>query len=324
MKVFVTRDIPEKGIEMLTAEGHEVEVYLDDIPISSESLSEKAKKFDALLCMSIDNIDALFLESNNHLKVISQFAAGYNNIDVSKATQLGIPIGYAPRAMSNATADIAFTLMITASRKMCHMHKTIEKGQWNYFRPKANLGMELNGKVLGIFGLGNIGMEMARKCKGAFQMEIIYCSRKSNPQAEAELKARKVGFEELLGCSDVISAHCSLNKITEGIFDKVAFSKMKTTALFINTSRGQVHNEKDLIEALQNNTIWGAGLDVTNPEPMQPDNPLLSMENVSITPHIGSATIEARNGMSLMAAENILQYSRGEKISNIINPEVYD
>ncbi len=324
MKIFVTRDIPERGIEMLKDAGHTVDVYLHDIPITYGELLKTAGKYDAMLCMSIDKIDSEFLEANKHLKVISQFAAGYNNIDVQKATELGIPLGYAPEAMSNAAADVAFMLMITTSRKMCYMHKTIEKGEWDYFRPKANLGMELNGKKLGIFGLGKIGMEMARKCKGAYQMQILYCNRGRNEKAETELGARKVDFDELLSESDVLSVHCSLSEETNELFNSEAFSKMKNSALFINTSRGKVHNEQDLIKALQDGEIWGAGLDVTNPEPMHSDNPLLNMENVSITPHIGSATVEARNRMSEMAAENIIKYANGERIINIINPEVYE
>ncbi len=324
MRVFVTRNIPDIGIELLKNARHDVEVYLEDVPISYDELSARSQRFDALLCMSIDKIDAKYLETNKHLKVISQFAAGYNNIDVEKANTLGIPLGYAPYAMSNAAADIAFMLMITASRKMCFMHKTIEKGQWNYFRPKANLGMELNGKTLGVFGLGNIGFEMARKCKGAYDMEILYCNRGRNQKAEEAFGARKVSFEDLLKDSDVVSVHCSLSSETEGIFNQKAFSKMKRTSIFINTSRGAVHNEKDLTEALANEIIWGAGLDVTNPEPMSPDNPLLKMENVSITPHIGSATIEARNQMARLAAENIVQHFNGERIVNIINPEIYE
>jgi glyoxylate reductase len=202
------------------------------------------------------------------------------------------------------------------------MHKRIGKGEWTHFRPKANLGMELKNKTLGIFGLGRIGSEMAKRCKGAYNMNIIYNNRTRNGEAEKSLQATWVSFDELLQQSDVLSVHCALSEETKGIFNKAVFAKMKPTSIFINTARGPVHNEEDLIEALKAGTIWGAGLDVTNPEPMKSDNPLLSMENVAILPHIGSATIEARNEMSRMAAVNIIEYYKGNKIPNQINPEV--
>ncbi len=318
MKVFVSRDIPEIGIDMLINEGMEVEVWYAYDLISQEKLVEKAKQADALLCTSFDKIDRNFLTQCRHLKIISQFSAGYNNIDADAAKELGISLGHAPKAMNNATADVAFMLMITASRKFCHMHKSILKSDWKYFQPKANLGQELNHKTLGIFGLGNIGMEMARRCKGAYKMDTIYCNRTPNLAAEKELGAKRVSFEELLDKSDVLSVHSNLTEETKGKFDYSAFSKMKSTSIFINTSRGKLHVEEDLIRALQEGIIWGAGLDVTNPEPMKPDNPLLFMENVSVTPHIGSATIEARNEMSRLAALNIIEFAKGNEIPNKI------
>ena len=229
-----------------------------------------------------------------------------------------------PDVLSEATADVAFLLMLAASRKAFHLHKTIARGEWTFFRPIANLGIELKNKTLGIFGLGRIGMEMAKRCKGAYQMNIIYCNRSRNAAAEELLLAQKVEFDELLGRSDVISVHNSLNEATKGIFDKAAFHKMKRTSIFINTARGVMHNEQDLINALNERVIWGAGLDVTNPEPMKPNNPLLSMENVAVLPHIGSATIEARNAMSCLSAENIIHGLRGIRLLNIVNPEIYN
>ena len=164
---------------------------------------------------------------------------------------------------------------------------------------------------------------MAKRCKGAYQMNVIYCNRSRNTAAEELLSAQKVEFDELLARSDVLSVHSSLNEATKGIFNKTAFHKMKRTAIFINTARGVIHNEQDLINALNERVIWGAGLDVTNPEPMKPNNPLLSMENVAVLPHIGSATIEARNAMSCLSAKNIINGLRGIRLPNIINPEIY-
>jgi glyoxylate reductase len=176
---------------------------------------------------------------------------------------------------------------------------------------------------LGIFGLGRIGVEMAKRCKGAYHMNVLYCNRSRNPAAEELLLAHKVEFNELLEQSDVLSVHCSLNEATKGIFNKNAFHNMKRTAIFINTARGSVHNEKDLIDALNERVIWGAGLDVTDPEPMKTTNPLLSMENVAVLPHIGSSTIETRNAMARLSAENIIHGLRGVRFPNVVNPEIY-
>ncbi len=321
IKVFITRQIPDKGINMLRNEGFAVTVWPHERPMTATELIEEARKCNALLSTGPDKLDAAFLNACQHLDIISQFSAGYDNIDIAEATRLGIPFGNAPGAMSDATADVAFGLMIAVSRKMFHMHKTIAKGEWTYFRPKANLGFELKHKTLGIFGLGNIGLEMAKRCKGAYEMKIIYCNRSSNLEAEQLLGARRVSFEELLQQSDVLSIHSVLSEETKGTFNKSAFEKMKPSAIFINTSRGPVHNEQDLIEALKAGTIWGAGLDVTNPEPMAADNPLLSMDNVAILPHIGSATVEARDEMSRLAAVNIIEFYLHNNIPHLVNPE---
>jgi glyoxylate reductase len=322
VSVLVSRGIPDKGIDMLRSAGYTVTVWPHDRPMTPSELIEEGKKNTALLCLSADRIDKSFLNECKHLDIISQFAAGFDNIDMAEATRLGIPVGNAPDAMSDATADVAFGLMINVSRKMFYMHKTIAKGEWRFFRPLANLGFELKGKTLGIFGLGKIGVEMAKRSKGAYEMNIIYHNRGRNEEAEKLLDARRVSFEELLQQSDVISVHSVLSKETKDIFNKAAFDKMKPTSIFINTSRGGVHNESDLVDALKNGKIWGAGLDVTNPEPMKFDNPLLDMENVAILPHIGSATIEARTEMSRQAAVNILEFYKGNIIPNWLNPEV--
>ncbi len=322
MKVFVSRDIPQTGIDMLRSAGMEVEVWMNDDPITQLELIDKVQDVDALLCMHADRINLDFLTKCKHLKVISQFSVGYDNMDVEAATKLGIPLGNAPNAMTDATADTAFLLMLAASRKMCYMHKTILSGDWKYFKPKGNLGMELKHKTLGIFGLGTIGLEMARRCYHAYEMEIIYCNRGINKTAKDELNAEKVSFDQLLERSDILSVHSVLSDETRGKFDRSAFLKMKKSAIFINTSRGLLHNEMDLIEALQQGEIWGAGLDVTNPEPMKPDNPLLFMENVVITPHIGSATMEARDEMSRLAALNIIEFAKGNSVPNLINREL--
>ena len=316
MKVLVSLNIPIIGIEMLRTEGLEVTVWTNDNPMSEEQLNEAALKHDILLSTSSYKLDTAFLERNKHLKLISQFAAGYDNINIKKATELGIPFANTPYAMVDATADITFALMLAVSRKMFFMHKKVSNDEWGPFQPKADLGIELKGKTVGIFGMGRIGTEFAKRCAGAYDMKILYHNRTRNKEAETRLKAKYVSFDELLKSSDVLSVHCALTSETQNLFNSEVFGKMKPNSIFINTARGGIHNEKHLIKALEKKHIWGAGLDVTNPEPMRANNPLLQMENVAITPHIGSATVEARNEMSRLAAINILQFIRGEKISN--------
>ncbi len=321
-KVLLSRIFPPEGTEMLRNAGFTVTEQNRDEPLSQEELIAQAQQHHVLYCTLSDKIDKHFIQSCSHLEHIAQFAVGYDNIDVEEATRLQIPVSYTPGAMTEATADIAFGLMIAAARKMFFQHKNIIRGNWKTFTPTANLGVELKGKTLGIFGMGRIGMAMAERCRGAYNMRILYVSRKAKPEAEEKLGAEKVDFETLLKESDVISPHTALTEETKGLFDKTAFSKMKSSALFINTSRGQVHNEEDLTEAIKTGQIWGAGLDVTNPEPMQPDNPLLEMENVTVLPHIGSGTIEARTEMSRMAARNIIDFYQKGTIPNPVNPGV--
>jgi glyoxylate reductase len=322
IKVLVSRKFPELGTELLTKAGFSITTWDEDRPMTKDKLIKKAKNHNVLFCSSTEKIDKKFLNASSHLDIISLYAAGYDNIDISEATKLGIPIGFAPGAMNNATADIAFGLMIATSRKMFYLHKSIINGEWNYFNPKANLGMELKNKTLGVYGLGRIGMEMAKLCRGAYDMKILYHNRKPNPEAEQRLNAKFVDFETLLSQSDVISVHCSLSDETKEVFNKSAFSQMKPTSIFINTSRGLVHHEMDLIDALETGVIWGAGLDVTNPEPMDKNNPLLQMENVCVLPHIGSATIEARDEMARLAATNIIEFYKNKSAPHVVNPEV--
>lgn len=321
IKVFVSRDLPEIAVNSLRQTGFNVTAWQHDWPMEQEEVIKEAKKVNALLCTVSSKIDKAFLNECKHLEIISQFGAGYDNIDVAEATRLNIPIGNTPGVTSRATADVAFGLMINVSRKMFYLHKTIAKGEWGYFKPKGNLGFELTGKTLGIFGLGSIGLEMAKRCHGAYDMPILYHNRSRNPNAEKLYGAQYVSFDELLEKSDVLSVHCSLSAETKGIFNAAVFSKMKKSAIFLNTSRGLVHNEVDLAAALQSKQIWGAGLDVTNPEPMQKDNPLLSMENVAILPHVGSGTVETRNEMSRLSALNIIEFYTRNNIPHLVNPD---
>lgn len=319
MKIFITRHIPEPGLQLLREAGIEFTEHTEKRNLTPEELIEGCRGVDALLSVGGNKLNAEFLHASRHLKVIALMSAGYDNLDVDTATALGIPVGNTPGVLSNATADTAFLLMLAVSRKAFFMHKTIEKGDWGFFDPTANLGMELNGRTLGVFGMGSIGTALARKCRGAFDMPVIYHNRSRNEAAEKELGAKYVSFDELLAQSDVLSVHAALTPQTEGVFNAAAFRKMKPKAIFVNAARGAMHNEDDLLEALRSHHIWGAGLDVTNPEPMDKHNLLLQMPNVAVLPHIGSATEEARGGMARMAAENIIAGLKGEPLPHPIN-----
>lgn len=324
-KVFITKQIPEVGIRLLKEAGHEITVHPHlDKPIPQETLIEQCKKHDALLVAGFAKIDEHFFKECPNVKVVSLFSVGYDSVDIEAATRNKIPIGNTPDVLSKATADAAFLLMLAVSRKAFYNYKKILVGNWKQFEPTADLGIDLHGKTIGIFGLGKIGFEMARKCKAAFDMNIIYHNRNRNEKAEKELGARHVSFYELLQQSDVVSMHANLTPQTKGIFNKDAFAKMKPTAIFINTGRGNMHNEIDLKEALDKGTIWGAGLDVTHPEPMDKNNPLLLYPTVCVLPHIGSATQETRNAMAELAAKNVIAGLKGEKLPAMVNKEVYE
>jgi glyoxylate reductase len=324
MKVFITREIPETAIQQIQKAGIEIVQWKEKRELTAKELIEHCKQCDALISAGYNKIDSNFLNECRHLKVIALHSVGYDNVDVSKATLLKIPIGNTPGVVSGATADTAFLLMLAVSRKAFFLHKKIIKGDWKFFEPAKNLGIELQKKTIGIFGLGNIGLEMAKRCKGAYNMKVIYHNRHRNFEAENEVNAVWVTFDELLKSSDVISIHSALTDETKGKFDQSAFSKMKSSAIFINTARGSIHNEHDLLKSLQNETIWGAGLDVTNPEPMLSDNPLLNMPNVAVLPHIGTATVETRNAMAGIVAENIIAGLKGKRLPYPVNPEVYE
>jgi lactate dehydrogenase-like 2-hydroxyacid dehydrogenase len=323
MKVFITNIIPEAGLKLLRDAGIEIEEWKERRNLTPEELIEKSKKSDAIIIAGYSVIDAHFLNACKHLKVISLHSVGFDRVDIAEATKLKIPVGNTPGVVSAATADTAFLLMLAVSRKAFYQYRRIVNGDWNFFEPTANLGIEPYGKTLGIYGLGHIGFEMAKRCVGAYNMKMLYHNRNHNEHAERALNAKMVSFEELLKTSDIISVHTILSDETTNKFDRSAFNLIKSSSIFINTARGAIHNEKDLIEALQNGTIWGAGLDVTNPEPMAPDNLLLTMPNVAVLPHIGTATIKTRDAMATIAAQNVIAALNGQRIPYPVDPEVY-
>lgn len=323
MKVFINKRIPNIGLEILNQKNIEIISPENEIETHEEWL-EYCKKADVIFNVGKNKFDKNFFEQCPNVKAISLFSVGFDNVDIEEANRRKIPVGNTPEVLSRATSDVAFLLMQMVSRKASYNINKVKSGNWKDFDALEQLGQELYGKTLGVFGLGRIGFEMAEKCKKAFDMNIIYHNRSQNSEAEKELDAKYVSFDELVEKSDVISIHASFTENHSELFNHSVFKKMKENAIFINTARGGFQNEKDLFEALNSKQIWGAGLDVTNPEPMEHQNPLLELPNVCILPHIGSATIEARNGMAKLAAENVVAFIKGEKMPTCANPEVYE
>ncbi|KIA94329.1 hydroxyacid dehydrogenase [Pedobacter kyungheensis] len=314
MKVFISGNIAPVGLKQLEENNITITQWKENRQITAEELIEACQDQNALISVGPNKLNAAFLNACSHLKVIALHSVGFDQVDVAAAKKLNIPIGNTPGVLSEATADTAFLLMLAVSRKAFFAYQKIIRGEWKKYEPSPELGIELNGKTLGIFGLGKIGLEMAKKCAAAYQMNVIYYNRSQNTTAEQEIGARYVSFEELLAQSDVLSVHTALTPETKNKFTFEVFSQMKSNAIFINTARGGIHNETDLIRALQEKVIWGAGLDVTNPEPMEKTNPLLYMENVAVLPHIGSATEETRAAMAKIIVQNIVAGLKGEPL----------
>jgi lactate dehydrogenase-like 2-hydroxyacid dehydrogenase len=323
MNVLITRVLPQKGLDLLNAAGCNVTQYTEKQELTATQLIELCQGQDVLLSSGPNTIDESFLKASGHLKGIALLSVGHDKVDLEAATRYGIPVSNTPDVITQTTADTAFLLMLSVSRNAFAMSRSIVQGEWQFYDPTANLGLDLYGKTLGIFGMGRIGFNLATKCKTYFGMNIIYHNRKPRPEAEQQLGAKYVSFDDLLKQSDVLSIHAGLSAETKGLFNRNAFAQMKPSSIFINTARGGIHQENDLTEALQNKTIWGAGLDVTNPEPMDKNNPLLQMQNVCVLPHIGSATVETRDNMAIKAAENVLAAVKGQPMPNTLNPEVY-
>lgn len=322
MKVFLNKRIPEIGINIMKENGLEVFIPENETP-SHEEWLKYCQDSDLILNVGFHRFNKEFFDQCPNVKAIALFSVGFDHVDIQEATSRNIPIGNTPDVLSTATADTAFLLMQSVARRSSFYFERVKTGNWGEFDPLFGLGQELTGKTLGVFGLGRIGFEMAEKCKKAFGMNIIYHNRNRNEEAEKMLDAQYVSFEELVTQSDILSVHANFKAEQNELFNAEVFNKMKPNAIFINTARGGFQNEKDLYEALINKKIWGAGLDVTNPEPMSKENPLLQLSNVCVLPHIGSATEEARNGMAKLAAENLVAFSKGKKMPACANSEVY-
>lgn len=304
-RVFVARRIPELGMAKLQS-GCEVDLWTGDLPPSRQELLQRIRGVDGVLSLLTDRIDAEAMDAAGRLKVISNFAVGVNNIDLAAAAERGIKVGNTPGVLTEATADIAFALLMAAARKVVQSDAYARSGKWKTWEPLGHIGLDLIGKTVGIVGMGRIGTAFARRCRFGWNMRVLYCSRTTKAHAEKDLVARKVDFDALLAESDIVSVHTDLNDETRRLFNAAAFAKMKPTAIFINTARGAIHDQPALVAALKANAIFAAGLDVTDPEPPDPADELLRLENLVVLPHIASATVSTRNAMADIAADNLL------------------
>jgi len=320
-RVFVTRVTAQEALDKI-AQATEMEVWPEELPPPYEVLLEKARDAEGLVTMVNDKVDINLMDAAPKLKVVSNMAVGYDNISIAEATKRHIVVGYTPGVLTGTTADLAFALLMAAARRVVEADNHTRKGQWKTWGPKILLGQDIYNATLGIIGLGRIGTEVAKRAKG-FNMKVLY----HNTRRQSEEDERQLGVEyvskltELLSVADFISVHVPLVPQTRHLIGAAEFAMMKPTAIFINTSRGSIVDQRALYEALKSGQIFAAAIDVTETEPISPDDPLLTLDNVIIAPHIGSASFATRTNMALMTAENLLAGLRGETPPNCVNPE---
>jgi glyoxylate reductase len=320
-KVFVTRVILDQGMNLISA-FCDAEVWPGELPPSREIILKRACGMDGLLCLLTDQIDGEIMDDiGSQLKVISNHAVGFDNIAVAAATARGIPVGNTPGILTEATADMAFALMLAAGRRIVAGDRAVRDGGWKTWSPSFMLGADFAGATLGLIGFGRIGRAVARRAAG-FGMRILF----HDPQPvapEPGLTAAPADLDALLRASDFVSIHTTLNDETRGMVDASFLARMKPTAILINTARGAIVDQEALYEALKARRIFAAGLDVADPEPLPLDSPLLTLDNLVICPHIASASWQTRARMSRMAAENLIAGLKSERLPNCVNPEVY-
>jgi len=323
-RVFVARRIPDDGLDRVLA-GCDAVVWPDEMPPPRAELLEAIEGCAGVLTLLTDRVDDEFLDrAGPGLKVVSNYAVGFDNIDVPACTRRGIPVGNTPGVLTETTADLAFALMIAAARRLPEGDRYVRAGHWKTWGPMTLLGPDVHGSTLGIVGFGRIGQALARRA-GGFGMEILYHDVVELPASVSEpLGATYVPLDELYARSDFISLHVNLTPETRHLISTGALGKMKSSATIVNTSRGPVVDQKALYEALRDGIIWSAALDVTDPEPMPLSDPLLTLDNCLVVPHIASASRPTRGKMAEMAAANLLAGVRGERLPTPVNPEVYD
>ncbi len=318
--VFVTRLIPEKGLDRVR-EQCAVTVWEDELPPPRDVLLREIAGADGLLCLLTDPVDADVIDAAPKLRVISQMAVGFDNIDIPAATGRGIPVGHTPGVLTGTTADFAFALLMAAARRISEAERFARAGRWKTWGPTLFMGQDVHGATLGIVGMGRIGQAMARRARG-FDMRILYTDP-SEPDAARNMGAVRVALDDLLAESDFVSLHVPLTADTERLIDRRALARMKPTAILINTARGPVVDQAALYDALASGQIAYAALDVTDPEPIAPDDPLLSLDNCLVVPHIASSSVATRTRMAVMAAENLIAGLNGDRLPHCANPQVY-
>ena len=316
-KVYVTRHLPEAATEELL-QSCEVEIWDFEYPPSYMKLKKSVGDKEGLLCLLTERIDAELMDAAPNLKVISQCAVGYDNIDVPAATQRGIKIGNTPGVLTEATADFAFTLLMAAARRVTEAHNYVRAGKWETWGLTLFLGQEVFGATLGIVGMGRIGQAVAKRARG-FEMRLLYYDVVRQPEVEAELGIEYRSFEDLLRESDYVSLHVNLTDETQGLINADAFALMKPTAILVNTARGPIVDSEALYEALNSGQISSAALDVTDPEPLPADHKLLQLPNLIVAPHIASATVTSRTQMAMMAVRNLVAGVQGKPLPFPVN-----
>ena len=323
-RVFVARKIPDDGIDRIFA-ACDARVWEDELPPPRAALLDAIRGCDGVLTLLTDRVDDEFLDAAGPgLKVVSNYAVGFDNIDVPAVTRRGIPAGNTPGVLTDTTADLAFALLMAAARRLPEADRYVRAGKWKTWGPLLLLGPDVHGATIGIVGFGRIGQAMARRARG-FAMKILYHDvHRADPIIEAEHGATFLPLEELLPRSDFVSLHVNLTPETKGLINAEKLAWMKPTAVLVNTSRGPVVDGDALAHALKKGTIFAAGLDVTDPEPIPMDSPLVGLDNCLIVPHIASASRATRGKMAEMAAANLVAGVRGERLPTPINPEVYD
>jgi glyoxylate reductase len=320
-KIYVTRELPERGLNIIKKH-FDAEVWPEYAPPPKNVIIEKAKNVDALASLLSDKIDAEVFNAAPKLKIVSQLAVGFDNIDIAEATKRGIYVTNTPEVLTDTTADFAWALLMAVARRVVEADKYVRTGQWKVgWHPAMLAGRDIHHATIGIVGAGRIGYAVAKRAKG-FDMKILFYDVIPRPEMERDFGAKKVDMDTLLKESDFVSIHVPLMKETHHLINAENLKLMKKTAYLINNSRGPVVDEKALYEALKAGRIAGAGLDVFEQEPTPLDNPLLKLDNVVVAPHISSASLETRAKMSEMVAENLVTFFDGKKPPNLVNPDV--
>ncbi len=320
-RVFVTRLIPEEGLRPVT-DFCDADVWQEELPPPHSVILERVKGVDGILSLLTDRIDAEVMDAaGSPLRVISNYAVGFDNVDIAQATKRGIPVGNTPGVLTDTTADLAFALLLAAARRVVEADKFTRQGRWKTWGPRLLLGQDITGATLGILGFGRIGKGMAKRATG-FDMRLLYHDPvcKDDPYAR-EIGAECVDFDTLLAESDFVSVHVPLNEATKHMIDAAALRKMKPSAILVNTARGPIVDTEALYLALRDERILYAALDVTDPEPIPANHPLLGLDNVIVVPHIASASVATRGLMARMAADNLIAGLKGEPLPNQVNRE---